>query len=119
MSKSLKDVLFEHGLRYDGQPKVGGDVVWEMPAWFMDDVLVGYCSIGAYSYIARRSSVLHAHLGRFCSVGQDVKFVTGEHPLDWVSTHPFSYQVVFPHWQKSSPPAAISELWTRRSRGGQ
>jgi acetyltransferase-like isoleucine patch superfamily enzyme len=47
--------------------------------------------IGDFSYIGKRSQVAFAKIGRFCSVGEDVKIGLGLHPTDLVSTHPSFY----------------------------
>lgn len=47
------------------------------------------CSeIGAYSYTSYDVSILHAKIGRFCSIGSNVKIGAAGHPLDWVSSSP-------------------------------
>ena len=49
----------------------------------------GQCQIGAFTY-AQFGSVFHdTHIGRFCSIADDVVTGPGEHPTDWFSTHPF------------------------------
>jgi acetyltransferase-like isoleucine patch superfamily enzyme len=50
------------------------------------------CRIGRCSYF--RSGARFAafsRIGRFCSVARDVKVGDGNHPVDWVSTHPFTH----------------------------
>ena len=51
--------------------------------------------IGAYSYM--RSGLLHevSEIGRFCSIGQDVKIglAADGHPLDWLTTHPVHHSL--------------------------
>jgi acetyltransferase-like isoleucine patch superfamily enzyme len=48
--------------------------------------------IGAYSYV-RRGSLLGGvrWIGRYCSISADVTIGGGEHPTNWLSTHPFQY----------------------------
>lgn len=48
------------------------------------DVRIGHCS---YSW----SDLSHASCGNYCSIGVGGTFGPGRHPLDRLSTHPFSY----------------------------
>lgn len=50
-------------------------------------------SIGAYTYIrsgCRIASGLKS-IGRYCSIAPDTVIGDGNHPTDWLSTHPFQY----------------------------
>lgn len=55
---------------------------------YVNNVLVGYASsIGSESYICK------AQIGRFSSIGDNVKFISATHPLEpFVSTHPAFYR---------------------------
>lgn len=47
------------------------------------------CSIGKGSYVAGHSRLEHTRIGCFCSIGQNVHTIRGQHPVnDWVSTSP-------------------------------
>jgi acetyltransferase-like isoleucine patch superfamily enzyme len=47
------------------------------------------CSVGAYSYVQRRTFIYRATIGRFCSIGPDCKIGLGTHPTrGFVSTNP-------------------------------
>lgn len=47
------------------------------------------CELGEGSYIAPRSTLEYARIGRFCSIGQEVYTIRGQHPSRiWVSTCP-------------------------------
>ncbi len=50
-------------------------------------------SIGAYSYIRSgcRLSPGTKVIGRYCSIAPDVVIGDGDHPVDWLSTHPFQW----------------------------
>lgn len=51
----------------------------------------GTVSIGFASYV--RSGSLHdVSIGRFVSIANGLLCGTGEHPTDWLSTHPFQYE---------------------------
>ena len=47
-------------------------------------------SIGDYSYIGARSQI-YGEIGKFCSIGNDVKVVPATHPVTHVSTSPAFY----------------------------
>jgi len=47
--------------------------------------------LGDLSYVGKRSQVCSTKMGRFCSIGEDVKIGPGLHPVDFVSTHPAFY----------------------------
>ena len=61
-------------------------------------------SVGAYSY-ARPGTNLQGiwSIGRYCSIANGVHIGGGEHPTDWLSTHPFQYGQ-----------AAVSQRWSKR-----
>ena len=47
--------------------------------------------VGLGSYIGSDSKLLSCKIGRFCSIGVRVLAIVGDHPIEYVSTHPFSY----------------------------
>jgi acetyltransferase-like isoleucine patch superfamily enzyme len=48
--------------------------------------------LGYASYIGRNSEISHTKVGRFCSIGENVKIVRATHPVDgFASTHPAFY----------------------------
>lgn len=58
--------------------------------------LEGGVSVGRYSYICSGSKVFrNAEIGSFCSVGNNVIVGASAHPQDYLSTHPFQYEVGF------------------------
>ena len=61
-------------------------------------------SIGAYTY-ARPDTNLQGvwAIGRYCSIANGVYIGGGEHPTDWLSTHPFQYGQ-----------ASVSQKWSKR-----
>jgi acetyltransferase-like isoleucine patch superfamily enzyme len=48
-------------------------------------------SIGRYSYLNQRTIVGSGSIGSFCSIGYDCQIGMPEHPLDRLSTSPFTY----------------------------
>jgi acetyltransferase-like isoleucine patch superfamily enzyme len=62
-----------------------------------DHVLIGQqCIVSnlgleSYSYVAERSQISQAKIGRFCSIGPEFLCGHGAHPLDFISTSPVFY----------------------------
>lgn len=60
--------------------------------------------IGAYTYIRKGSFINRCtHIGRYCSIARNVTIGEGEHPSDWLSTHPFQYGEAW-----------VSKRWSKR-----
>jgi len=54
--------------------------------------LVTNSKLGCFSYINSYSYVLWANVGKYCSIGPNVKIAPGKHPSSvFVSTHPVTY----------------------------
>lgn len=49
---------------------------------------VTHSSIGDYSYVGRGARVIHADVGKYCSIAGDVKLGMGNHTIDKLSTSP-------------------------------
>lgn len=50
--------------------------------------------MGAFSYahgFGGRSDAVLVHIGRYCSIAQGTRVFPTNHPVDWMSTHPFQY----------------------------
>lgn len=52
------------------------------------------CSIDAFSYVAPNVTLHSTHIGRYCSIGDNVSILSA-HPTDRLSTHPFTYENIF------------------------
>ena len=48
-------------------------------------------AIGAYSYVGHSSEMRSVEIGRFCSIARRVIVAQAEHPTNFVSTHPISF----------------------------
>jgi acetyltransferase-like isoleucine patch superfamily enzyme len=70
-----------HGIR--------GELEYEEPVATSGLRLYGKCRIGRFTYFNYDCEITDANLGRYCSVGQRCLINPGEHPTDWLSTHPF------------------------------
>ncbi len=51
-------------------------------------VQVTHSTMGDYSYIGRNSRIIHAEIGKFCSIASETKIGMGTHTLDKISTSP-------------------------------
>jgi acetyltransferase-like isoleucine patch superfamily enzyme len=55
------------------------------------DVSLHNATIGDYSYVQKQSAIGNADIGKFCSIAGNVLIGPGQHPIDFVSTHPAFY----------------------------
>ena len=55
---------------------------------FYDNVTIIDSIIDDYVYVGNRSRIINASIGRFCSIGGDVKIGLGKHPVSFISTFP-------------------------------
>ena len=49
-------------------------------------------SFGAFSYVQNGALIGYSTIGRFCSIGPNVIIAYGEHPVNFLSTHPLFYE---------------------------
>lgn len=56
-----------------------------------DNVTFLNSSLGYASYIGHSSFVKNTCVGKYCSIGNDVMTIVGNHPINCVSTHPAFY----------------------------
>src|ERR1700761_1159408 len=57
--------------------------------------LLDRCVIGSYTYLADGVTMTDVTIGRFCSIGPNVRVAPGRHPTSlFVSTHPAFYEPV-------------------------
>lgn len=67
-----------------------GRLSTESPVNLADCSLSGEVTIGAFTYCNYGCEINDAEIGRYCSIGQRVIISPGEHPIDFLSPHPFS-----------------------------
>lgn len=104
MDLELRTALAEHGVFFSTTTHLSlkAQIDCESPVKLDGEIAMkGF--IGAYSY-ARRRTLLSGikWIGRYCSIAQDVTVGGGEHPTNWLSTHPFQYgeSFVARRWSK-------------------
>lgn len=56
-----------------------------------DNVVINNSSINNYSYVNSGTVIYRTKIGKFCSIGPNVKFGLGIHPTNLISTHPAFY----------------------------
>lgn len=88
-----------------GQSQLGDHCNLEMRAAVYGSSLEGWntlqagasvtdVALGAYSYVARNTSLNQVTVGRFCSIGPGTIIGSGEHPTYWASSAPVFYSTL-------------------------
>lgn len=67
-----------------------GRLVAEIPSVHGLVEFSGECAIGLFSYVNGALKLSRTGIGRYCSIGEQVIINPGNHPVNWVSTHPFA-----------------------------
>lgn len=71
-----------------------GNLSFEPPARAGETLYHGASSLGAFSYTVD-GNVYSTSIGRYCSIARGINIGQFNHPMDWLSTHPFQYQNSF------------------------
>lgn len=85
------DTLRCAGLRLFKLSQVAGDVYFEKPVSVNNAILTGRIRLGRFTYFGGGCRVIDANIGRYCSIGREVTINLRDHPMTWLSTHPFQY----------------------------
>ena len=96
-----KKLLLAHGLDLGGSFKQ--HLIWEAPVKIFAGAHLDSVSLGAYSYVSPKADIAHASIGRFCSIGDNTCIRGSAHPMQWLSSHPFSYQNIYPAFVDGAP----------------
>ncbi|MEO7212699.1 CatB-related O-acetyltransferase [Mucilaginibacter sp.] len=68
------------------------NVVFGKYNWLAENAFVANSSLGDFSYVSDGTVILEAEIGKFCSIGPNVRIAPGKHPTRTiVSTHPAIY----------------------------
>jgi len=111
--------------RISNKAIVSEDVVLGDPVNITEGCEVNALSeIGSYTYLNRGCKIYgNCVVGNYCSFGRDVHVGLHEHPIDWLSTHPFQYSnrqfcgeidydnVNRKYWKDSKPVKIGSDVW--------
>ncbi|HEX4298281.1 MAG TPA: CatB-related O-acetyltransferase, partial [Devosia sp.] len=87
--------LAENGVLAHPSLAVGGDVTLEPPVRFLPGVVLRDTRVGAYSYVANGTEIIHASIGRYCSIARDALINPGNHPAGWLTTSTIPYSDLF------------------------
>lgn len=74
-------------------------------------------AIGNYSYVNAGTIIISGRIGKFCSIGYSCQIGLPEHPIDFVSTSPFTYgeanlfRTDAFYSGISSPPVIGNDVW--------
>ena len=80
---------YKYGVRLGHATLIGSNTFFEGMNVVMDDCTVTGSFIGRGTYIAAGSVIRKSRIGRFCSIGSQVRSSLGRHPTTgFVSTHP-------------------------------
>jgi hypothetical protein len=88
--------LSDKGLQCDVGAKLYLPMQFIAPVRLYACTLSNRCQIDAFSYIAPNASLHAVHIGRYCSIGDNVTILSS-HPTDRLTTHPFTYENIFAH----------------------
>lgn len=69
----------------------GAIISCESPVGVFNTKVLGSLSLGRFSYVGAGSILGGCKIGRFCSIAPNVTIGLGQHPSDWISTHPFQF----------------------------
>jgi acetyltransferase-like isoleucine patch superfamily enzyme len=70
---------------------IGRDLTIETPVSISNSIFSGKCDIGYLSYARDNGQFSNVSIGRYCSIAPNVVIGGGQHPLNWLSSHPFVY----------------------------
>jgi len=69
-------------------------------------------SLGDYSYVMDRSSIIYSQIGKFVNIASDVRINPCNHPMEWVSQHHIMYRRK--HYGLATQDTA--DIFTRRKK---
>lgn len=87
--------LNQHGIYIDSGARVLLPLLVKTPVRCYATTIGNGCSIDAFSYIGPGGSLHYVTIGRYCSIGDHVS-VLSAHPTNRLTTHPFTYENIFP-----------------------
>lgn len=91
---SFSKIKYRRTCTIEQDAVVYGDCRFEGKNKISPGAHVTFTSMGYGSYIGKNSVFSHAQIGRFCSIGDEVKLVRATHPVEgFASTHPAFYSV--------------------------
>ncbi len=82
------------GLDIDNIKFIGRSLTFESPIRVRSSHLIGNVDIGAFTYVGQGCELRNCTIGRFGSIAVNVSIGPAEHPVDWLSSHPFMFDGV-------------------------
>lgn len=94
--------LLKHGLWVSDVNNIAEkcNIVIEPPVRLLDTEIRN-ARIGAYTFLRGGYIQNVKSIGRFCSIAKGFMIGFGEHPINYLSSHPFQYESVFPFWEEA------------------
>lgn len=89
--KPSNDDWSAQGLHWIEDHALKGQMDFERPVFLLSPKRITRCQFGAFTYANRGLSAFATRFGRYCSVGESVIVGAPEHPVDWLSSHPFAF----------------------------
>lgn len=91
--------------------QIGVNVALGKDCWINRDVIIGNnVSIGDYSYVNKGAIIASGIIGKYCSIAAYCQIGLDEHPIDKVSTSPFTYDSK--NWDNfQNPPIIGNDVW--------
>ena len=72
-----------------GYNSIANNTKFDEYNWIGEDVYMENVDLGKFSYVSSNSTILETKIGKFCSIGPNVRIAPGKHPTHTiVSTHP-------------------------------
>ncbi|MGF6148700.1 Streptogramin A acetyltransferase [Kingella potus] len=91
MRNTSREKIFQQGGRLASTAYVHPSAKFVYPIDIADNVVIyGNVSIGQFTYI-NVTSVIYSNvsIGKFCSIGRSAEIGLAQHPINYLSTHPF------------------------------
>lgn len=87
----LRAVLAHPGVTFHPGVRIGRGCGFARNTTVFSGATIAESEVGDHSYIGGGSTVKNCRIGKFCSLGPDVRIGLGIHPTDRVSTYPGFY----------------------------
>lgn len=72
--------------------RIGGLLEVDESTCLQDLKTINHCKIGFMTYFGGGCEIRNAKIGRYCSIGKNVIIGLYNHPIDFLTTHPISFQ---------------------------
>jgi acetyltransferase-like isoleucine patch superfamily enzyme len=75
----------------DAFAALDGTLIFERPVLMLGPRRLRNCTMGAFSIVQTTAGVYPCKIGRYAGIGEQSTVGPGEHPVNWLSTHPFAF----------------------------